>query len=118
MLGPYSHISLMRNAVERLGRGPYRPAGERGRFDPSWPGARMGSVTELILKHPNFASLIGPDLSFFLPDFREKRRPPDQSSQFLEGVYDTLDPYVPKWENCDDIECFGRNIICGAGART
>lgn len=106
MPGPYIHISAMRNAAERLGKGRYRPAaGERGRIDPSWPGASMGAVAELIQKHPNFASLgaIGPDLFFLLPDFRDKNGIVLSSVltkvlQFLEGLYDTLDPYVTKWE--------------------
>jgi hypothetical protein len=106
MPGHYIHISAMRNAAERLGKGRYQPAaGERGRVDPSWPGDSMRSVAELIQKHPNFASLgaIGPDLFFFLPDFRDKNGVVLSSVltkvlQFLEGLYDTLDPYVTKWE--------------------
>jgi hypothetical protein len=55
--------------------------------------------------HPNFASLgaIGPDLFFFLPDFRDEKGLPLSSVlvsvlRFLEDLYKTLDPYIDKYE--------------------
>ena len=52
-------------------RRPFAP--ERShRIDPAWTGASTIDLGRLMQAHPNFASLgaIGPDLFFFLPDFR------------------------------------------------
>jgi hypothetical protein len=106
MPGPYIHISAMRNAAEQLARGRYRPnRGKQDRIDPTWRGASMAELAEAIRNHPNFAALgaIGPDLFFFLPDFRDKDGIVLSSVltkvlQFLEELNETFDPYITKWE--------------------
>jgi hypothetical protein len=57
-------------------------------------------------ENPNYAAIgaVGPDLFFFLPDFRDVKGVPVASVltgilDFLEHVYETLDPYVSKWEH-------------------
>ena len=106
MPGPYIHISAMRNAAERIAQRGYRPTpGQRDRVNPAWPGEDMQSLAATMQKHPNFASLgaIGPDLFFFLPDFRDQGGVVLSSVltkvlQFLEDLYASVDPYISKWE--------------------
>src|SRR5262249_27684408 len=65
-------------------------------------------------ENPNFAALgaFGPDLFFFLPDFRDLPLPSDPNGPgiptasvlvgvlgFLEQVYAAVDPYIGKWEH-------------------
>lgn len=106
MPGPYIHISAMRNAAQLLASERYRPnPGRQERIDPAWPGADTQTLAGLLQSHPNFASLgaIGPDLFFFLPDFRNKdgiviSSVLTQVLKFLEELYTALDPYITKWE--------------------
>ena len=105
MPGHYVHLSAMRATAAALGsrRGAFRP--ERSeRVDPDWKGMDMRALAALMQARPNFASLgaIGPDLFFFLPDFRDSKGLPLSSVlvqvlKFLEGLYEKLDPYVEKY---------------------
>lgn len=103
MPGPFIHISAMRNAALRLGR-YHPPASER--INPEWTGANLGELSALVKAHPNYANLgaIGPDIFFFLPDFRDFHGFSISSVlvtvlNFLEGVYSAVDPYISKWEH-------------------
>jgi hypothetical protein len=111
MPGPFIHISSMKHTAAQLGnaRRPFIPAaGPLGRVNPEWGTKNKQSMTDLgqlMLKWPNFASLgaIGPDLFFFLPDFRNKDGIPISSMlvtilNALEGLYGVMDPYISKYE--------------------
>src|SRR5438128_9263357 len=104
MPGPYIHISSMKQTAARFSqsRRPYRPA-RSARIDPAWTGASTSDLGQLMEAHPNFASLgaIGPDLFFFLPDFRNQNGVSTSSVlvnvlKFLEDLYGALDPYLSK----------------------
>lgn len=103
MPGPYIHISAARHTAGVLA-GQFRPRASR-RVDPESSGADVGELAQRIVDHPNFAALgaIGPDLFFFLPDFRDVGDVELSSVlvrvlEFLEGVYEALDPYIEKYE--------------------
>ncbi len=107
MPGPYIHMSAARHAAGVLDEG-FRVIGS-DRIDPEWSGPEAAELADLIRSHPNFAALgaIGPDLFFFLPDFRDKTvgglHIPVSSVLvtvlgFLEDVYAALDPYISKYE--------------------
>jgi hypothetical protein len=105
MPGPFIHMSSMRNAALRLARGRYEVRGS-DRIDPSWTGVDIRQVGNLLQEYRNFASLgaIGPDLFFFLPDFRNEHGINISSVlvtvlNFLEGLYKAIDPYISKWEH-------------------
>ncbi len=75
MPGPYIHISSMKNTAARFAsRRPFAPA-RSTRIDPTWTGANTVALGQLMQSHPDFASLgaIGPELFFFLPDFRRSK---------------------------------------------
>src|SRR6266702_3916133 len=100
MPGPYIHISTMRRAAADLAAGPYHPIDK-----PRWKGEDTVQLGQILQDHPNFASLgaIGPDLFFFLPDFRTEDGIPLASVlvkvlDFLDHTYKSLDPYITKWE--------------------
>lgn len=110
MPGPYIHLSAMRHAGERLGGGYEPPAS--GRIPaPQAAGVDPAELSRLLAEHSNFASIgaIGPDLFFFLPDFRDISiggEPPIHLSSVLVGVlnflmdvYKTLDPFITKYEH-------------------
>ncbi|MDQ1922279.1 zinc dependent phospholipase C family protein [Massilia pseudoviolaceinigra] len=104
MPGPYIHISAMRATAQALARGNFQPAAS-ARIKPEWTGADTAELARIMQRHPNFASLgaIGPDLFFFLPDFRDQGPFPLSSAligvlRVLEGLYDALDPYIEKYE--------------------
>lgn len=105
MPGPYIHLSSMKNTAARFAsRRPFAPA-RSARIDPTWTGANTVALGQLMQTHPNFASLgaIGPDLFFFLPDFRNTDGVSTSSVlvtvlNFLEELYNALDPYISKWE--------------------
>ena len=105
MPGPAIHISVMRHAAKALAEAGYRPEGSE-RVDPRWTGANTTGLGQVMREHDNFAALgaIGPDIFFFLPDFRDEG-PISVSNvlifilDFLEGLYDALDPYISKWEH-------------------
>jgi hypothetical protein len=105
MPGPCIHMSSMRHAALRLARGRYEVRGS-DRIDPNWTGLDIKQVGGLLQQHRNFASLgaIGPDLFFFLPDFRNEDGINVSSVlvavlNFLEGLYNAIDPYISKWEH-------------------
>jgi hypothetical protein len=106
MPGPYIHISAMRNAALRMERELYRPApSQSDHIDPAWPGADTTALSSFMREHRNFATLgaIGPDLFFFLPDFRDEYGISISSVLtkvllFLEDLYSSVDPYISKWE--------------------
>ena len=95
----------MKNTAARFAsRRPFAPA-RSARIDPTWTGANTVALGQLMQTHPNFASLgaIGPDLFFFLPDFRNTDGVSTSSVlvtvlNFLEELYNALDPYISKWE--------------------
>lgn len=104
MPGPYIHMNAARATALALARGRFTPEGSE-RIDPDWVGADTAQLARIMLSHPNFASLgaIGPDLFFFLPDFRDQGPLPLSSVlvnvlQFLQKIYDALDPYITKYE--------------------
>jgi hypothetical protein len=108
MPGPNIHMSSMRHAAIRLGGDRFEPPGSE-RINPRWTGTDTTTLGKLMKAHPNFASLgaIGPDLFFFLPDFRNETVDGvhiDVSSvlvtvlNFLENLYNTLDPYITLYE--------------------
>jgi hypothetical protein len=105
MPGPAIHISVMRHAAQSMADAGYAP--ERGeRVDPSWAGPDPAELGRVMREHDNFAALgaHGPDLFFLLPDFREMAGIPVSSVltfvlDFLESVYDAVDPYISKWEH-------------------
>ena len=108
MPGPYIHMSSMRHAALRLGDGFSPP--ESGRIpSTNVPGVDPAELARLLNDHRNFASLgaIGPDLFFFLPDFRDIKVGGVQINlssvlvgvlDFLNAMYDTLDPFITKYE--------------------
>ncbi|HMD89215.1 MAG TPA: zinc dependent phospholipase C family protein [Anaerolineaceae bacterium] len=105
MPGTYIHMSAMHHAAEGLKRGKYKPPASE-RINPDWSGLDLTNLGKLMSDHSNFANLgaTGPDLFFFLPDFRDEDGIPVSSVlvtvlNFMEKVYNTLDPYVSKWEH-------------------
>ena len=105
MPGPYVHISSMWHTAEQLESGDYEPP-DTTRVDPAYPGADVAELSRLMRENPNFAALgaHGPDLFFFLPDFRDYHGVPVASVligilDFLEKAYALLDPYISKWEH-------------------
>jgi hypothetical protein len=108
MPGPNIHLSTMRHVANRLSGDIFKPP-KSDRIDPNWTGADTKGLGLLMKEHPNFASLgaIGPDLFFFLPDFRDEKVDGTTISvssvlttvlNFLEGLYKALDPYVTLYE--------------------
>ena len=104
MPGPMIHISAMRATALLLAKDGYSPAASH-RINPEWRGENCKQLGELMIKHSNFAALgaIGPDLFFFLPDFRDKKPIPLSSvlvafNDFLFDLYDKIDPYIEKYE--------------------
>ncbi len=104
MPGPYIHISSMRHTGLQLARG-FEPIRSE-RINPAWTGMDPKQLGRILSAHPNFASLgaIGPDLFFFLPDFRDQDGIQISSVlitvlDFLQSLYDTLDPFISKWEH-------------------
>jgi hypothetical protein len=103
MPGPYIHMSAARRAAAELADG-YRPPGS-DRIDPEWHGTQVTDLAAIAGEHPNFTAMgaMGPDLFFFLPDFRDVGDIQLSSVlvrilEFLEGVYEALDPYISKYE--------------------
>jgi hypothetical protein len=108
MPGPNIHLSSMRHAANRLGGDSFEPPGS-DRINPRWTGMDTTELGKLMKDHPNFASLgaIGPDLFFFLPDFRDETVDGVRINvssvlitvlDFLESLYNTLDPYITLYE--------------------
>ena len=106
MPGPSIHISSMKHIATALAcsREPYAPPRSR-RIDPKWKGTPTRDLGNAMLNAPNFASLgaIGPDLFFFLPDFRNIHGISTSTVlvtvlKFLEDLYNTLDPYISRYE--------------------
>src|SRR5215470_8488397 len=111
MPGPYIHMSAMWHAAEQLSKGGYRPVASE-RVNPDWTGDDVTDLGAIMDENPNYAALgaFGPDLFFFLPDFRDIRPvpngPPIQTASvligvldFLEKIYEAIDPYIGKWEH-------------------
>jgi hypothetical protein len=103
--GPYVHISSMWHVAEQFANGDYTPV-ESARINPAWAGDDVGDLGALMDEFPNFAAIgaVGPDLFFFLPDFRDYKGIPTASVLigvlgFLEQVYEAIDPYISKWEH-------------------
>ena len=108
MPGPMIHISVMRATAQRLAEAGYVPQGS-DRINPKWVGADPKELGRLMQQHANFAALgaIGPDLFFFLPDFRDVKLGPvpiplssvlSNFTHYLLKLYDAVDPYVTKYE--------------------
>src|SRR5262249_34952673 len=77
-----------------------------GRINPGWTGDDVADLGAIMEENPNYAALgaVGPDLFFFLPDFRDQSGIPVASVligvlDFLTKIYAALDPYVSKWEH-------------------
>ncbi len=108
MPGPLIHISVMRGVAKKLAAEGYTPQRSE-RIDPKWVGADPKALGKLMQSHSNFAALgaIGPDLFFFLPDFRDTSLGPidvplssvlSNFVHYLYKLYDAVDPYISKWE--------------------
>src|SRR5438552_5583067 len=108
MPGPFIHISAMRHAANQMAAHGYQVL-RSPRIDPNWTGPDMRKLGLIMGQYPNFASLgaIGPDVFFFLPDFRNLKvgcQSINLSSvlitvlDFLEKLYAALDPFITKWE--------------------
>lgn len=108
MPGPYIHISSMRHAATQLAQNGYQAAGSTW-INPAWTGPDLNTIGQIMQSHPNFAALgaIGPDLFFFLPDFRNAKvgcTSINISSilitvlDLLEELYSLIDPFITKWE--------------------
>lgn len=108
MPGPYIHMSSMRHAAGQLAQNGYQVVGSSF-INPAWTGPDLMKLGQIMQNHSNFASLgaIGPDLFFFLPDFRNANvacHSIDISSilitvlDFLEKLYADLDPFIEKWQ--------------------
>src|SRR5215831_4457890 len=105
MPGPAIHISVMRHVAKALAEAGYRPQGSE-RVDPRWTGANTTGLGRIMSEHDNFAAMgaLGPDIFFFLPDFRDEGGISVSNVlifilDFLEGLYDAIDPYISKWEH-------------------
>lgn len=105
MPGPYVHISAMRHTAARLHLAEYLPA-RSARINPYQSGPGSGELARALSDYPNFAALgaIGPDLFFFLPDFRDVSKRSVSSPliailDFLDTVESKVGPYVDKWEH-------------------
>ena len=105
MPGPYIHMSAERHTADDLARDEYKPVGSE-RINPEWEGQDTVRLGKLLRDHPNFANLgaVGPDLFFFLPDFRDEDGVRISSVlvtvlNFVEGLYAAVDPYISKWEH-------------------
>lgn len=108
MPGSYIHMSAMRNSARKTADSGYSPHPvQSNRIDPNWDGIEMKAAARVMLDHLNYASIgaVGPDLFFFLPDFRNIGFLPLSSFlvqvlNFLEKLYrDDIDPYLSKWEH-------------------
>jgi hypothetical protein len=108
MPGPYIHMSSMRHAASQMAQNGYQPVGSSF-INPTWTGADLKQLGQIMQAHPNFANLgaIGPDLFFFLVDFRNVSvncQSIDISSilitvlDFLEKLYADIDPFMEKWQ--------------------
>jgi hypothetical protein len=71
---------------------------------PNAHGIDPSELARLLTDHPNFAALgaIGPDLFFFLPDFRDRNGVQLSSVlvgvlDFLDQLYQVLDPFIAKY---------------------
>jgi len=105
MPGPYVHISSMWHTAAQLAKGDYMPV-QSARINPAWTGDDVADLGAIMNENPNFAAIgaVGPDLFFFLPDFRDISGVPTASVligvlDFLEQVYAAIDPCVSKWEH-------------------
>jgi hypothetical protein len=98
----------MRHAASQMAQSGYQAVGS-SRINPAWTGPDMSHLGQIMQSHPNFASLgaIGPDLFFFLPDFRNVTVDCvsiDISSilitvlDFLETLYADIDPFITKYQ--------------------
>jgi hypothetical protein len=77
-----------------------------GRVNPSWSGIDPKQLGQIMLDHVNFANLgaVGPDLFFFLPDFRDSTLPGCTKISissilttvldFYEMLYGLIDPII------------------------
>lgn len=105
MPGPYIHMSSMWHAAEQFRQGGYKPVASE-RINPDWTGDDVADLGAIMEENPNFAALgaVGPDLFFFLPDFRDMGGVPTASVlvgvlDFLTEIDAALGPYVRKWEH-------------------
>lgn len=97
------HLSAMRHVVARMSDG-YEPPPSHRVPDPNAPGADTRQLARIMEKHSNFAALgaIGPDLFFFLPDFRDQGGINLSSvlvgvEELLFDLYEMLDPFIEKY---------------------
>ncbi|HEX3959496.1 MAG TPA: zinc dependent phospholipase C family protein [Trebonia sp.] len=105
MPGTGIHISVMRHVAKTLEEHGYAPPGSE-RVNPRWTGPDVTRLGRIMADHDNFAALgaHGPDLFFLMPDFRDVDGIRVSSVltfilEFVEKVYDALDPYISKWEH-------------------
>jgi hypothetical protein len=105
MPGPYIHMSSAKHAAALLARRRYEPPGSE-RINPGWTGRDLQQLAALMQGKPNYTATgaIGPDLFFFLPDFRDEHGVITSSVlirilEFLDDLYSKLDPYISKYEH-------------------
>ncbi len=109
MPGPYIHLSSAIAAGLQLSEKGFSPPGS-GRIDPAWTGLNMMTgVGDVMAANPNHTALgaIGPDLFYFLPDFRDEHIFGNSVSvssimlkilDFYDGLYGALDPIISAYE--------------------
>lgn len=110
MPGPYIHIAVSDRVRSRLGEIASWSSAPSTANVPTLPGPDRAELAELAAAHPSYYALgaIGPDLFFFLPDFRALclfgHRVPIASPligviEWIDGLYEKLDQWVLEdWE--------------------
>src|SRR5262245_2813292 len=104
MPGPYIHISTAKATAAALAKERFAPV-KSVRINPDWTGEDTQQAGILMNQYPNYLSMgaIGPDLFFFLPDFRDQtingKRIHVSSVlvkvlNFVEDIYNKLDPII------------------------
>jgi hypothetical protein len=119
MPGPYIHIAVADQVMQHLSKQADWPTlgTTLGGGLPKLSGPSPADLAALARKHPNYYALgaVGPDVFFFLPDFRGSIGgfPVGNSLigvvEFIDKVYDVLDNVVIKrWE--EYFGPFGENV--------
>src|SRR3989442_12801148 len=101
MFGSSIHIAVADQIALYLARHKTWPRGDRTARLPDLAGAAPEEISAIAHKHPNYYALgaVGPDLFFFLPDFRAQGGVPIANSliavlEFIDKLYDTLDQWI------------------------
>src|SRR6201999_3476270 len=112
MPGPYIHIAVSERVCKALSKWSVWSSGQStaGVASLGLPGPSPQQLADLASNHPSYYALgaVGPDLFFFLPDFRAKcikgRRLPLANTlvgitEWLDDLYEKLDKWILQdWE--------------------